>query len=78
MTKEPMVELGKVDRGLAAEATELVRSGYGSGFARFCGLVARRISMLERERDNLYALASSKFERGELDQLLQASRRGDE
>lgn len=74
----PLEKLRRVDMGLARAAERLLDLAgpkMQTNIGRFVELVADRITIVERERDNLYALSASKFDRGELDQVLQASRK---
>ncbi|NIR30340.1 MAG: hypothetical protein GWN84_13730 [Gammaproteobacteria bacterium] len=76
MTAEEKLE--RADKGLAhlyRNLRRLAPTSLQSALDVFCSAVADRIQTVSRERDNLYALSAAKFDRSELDGVLQAARR---
>lgn len=75
---DALERLRRVDAGLAAMARllrTLAPASVAPQLDKFCDAVATRITSLERERDNLYALSASRFDRSELDSVIQATRK---
>lgn len=71
-------KLHSVDAGLGAAAEFLLRIAppmMHKNVQRYVDAVAHRLLTLEAERDNLYALAATRFDKAELDEVLRSTRR---